>query len=435
MKETKTVHISFAFYDRANLERFLEEQAAEGWMFRGRKGGALEFYRIQPSKIHFSVVYYHTPVTKTALTADQAEFLEYCARTGWYLVDTEQRKMILSNKQENPIPIETDPKIQLDNIHKSLKKQYINLLITNIVLGILNILLFGLYLSRGIVYLSTAQNSSCLIMVATFNFAFSIPDIIGYYRWRNKAKIAAEDGFFYETQIDNRLCYIILFIAHCAVIAILTITLNYYLIGVIIAIAVLSVVSALGCWIWHIVRKPHPAILRQAFITHFCALQIIAYFLVLINLWFPAANLMDSTLAQESALPLSVTELTDTKFSDYVNRKYTNGTILLTQDEYRQEALNDSDLPELYYTITYVHADFLYEACQKDLLKDFARHGEAITVDASGWNAEAAYQLYAHGSIQNHYLLCYDGHFVEIQFDWEPTAEHMALVGQKLAGK
>ena len=97
--------------------------------------------------------------------------------------------------------------------------------------------------------------------------------------------------------------------------------------------------------------------------------------------------------------------------------------------------MHNYDLPELYYTITYVHADFLYDACQKDLLKDLARHGEAITVDASGWNAEAAYQLYAHGSIQNHYLLCYDGHFVEIQFDWEPTTEQMALVGQKLAGK
>ena len=32
MKDTKTVQISFAFYDRANLERFLEEQAAEGWL-------------------------------------------------------------------------------------------------------------------------------------------------------------------------------------------------------------------------------------------------------------------------------------------------------------------------------------------------------------------------------------------------------------------
>ena len=139
-------------------------------------------------------------------------------------------------------------------------------------------------------------------------------------------------------------------------------------------------------------------------------------------------------LAQAADMPLSVTQLTDTDFGDYISRKYTDGTILLTQDEYKQEALtDDADLPELRYTITYVHADFLFNACQKDLLKDFARHGEAVTVDASLWNAEAAYQLHAHGSIQYDYLLCYDGRIIEIKFTWEPTAEQMAIVGQKLA--
>ena len=140
-------------------------------------------------------------------------------------------------------------------------------------------------------------------------------------------------------------------------------------------------------------------------------------------------------LSQSSDMPISVTELTDAKFTDYTTLKYSGGSLLLTQEEYRQEALNDSDLPELYYTITYIRTDFLYDICQKDLLRDFARHGEAITVDASGWNAEAAYQLYAHGSIQNDYLLCYDGYFFQIRFDWKPTAEQMELVGQKLAGK
>ena len=433
MKDTKTVHIAFAFYDRANLEKFLEEQAAEGWMFRGREGGALEFYRIQPSKIHFSIVYYHSPVTKTALTADQAEYLEYCARTGWYLVDTERRMMILANQTENPIPIETDPKIQLDNIHKSLKKQHLSMLITSFVIGIMDLLLLGLYLSRGIVYMSTSLSSINLIMVGTFSCAISLPDIIGYYRWRRKAQIAAQEGMFYKTRINNTLYYIFLFFAYLATIATLTFSVDPTLIGVVIAIIVVSLVLTLWYVVRRIFRKTHPAVFRQVIQTSLALFEILVLLVVLLNSFF---LMIYSTPAQPSDMPLSITELTDSDFSDYTNDKYHQGTILLTQDEYRQEALGyGSNLPELYYTITYIHADFLYDACQKDLLKDFARHGEAITVDASGWNAEAAYQLYEHGSAQHEYLLCYDGHFVEIRFGWEPTAEQMAIVGQKLAGK
>lgn len=435
MKETKTVHISFAFYDRTNLEKFLEEQAAEGWMFQEQKGGTMEFYRISPSKIHFSVVYYRSPVAKNALTADQVEFLEYCARTGWYLVDTEQRKMILSNQQENPIPIETDPKIQLDNIHKSLKKQNLSWMIAFFVLGITNSLLFGLNLSLGIVHMSTGSNSIHFIMMGTFYCATSLPDIIGYYRWRRKALIAAQEGIFYETRIDNTLYYIFLFFAYLATIATMTFSVDPTLIGVVIAVIVVS----LGLTLWYVVRrifrKTHPAVFRQVIQTSLGLFEILVLLVMLVNPFFPVMYSMDDAPAHPSDMPLSITELIDSDFYDYTNDKYSQRTILLTQDEYRQEALNDSDLPGLYYTITYIHADFLYDACQKDLLKDFARHGEAIAVDASGWNAEAAYQLYAHGSIQNDYLLCYDGHFVEIRFDWEPTAEQMALVGQKLAGK
>ena len=63
MKETKTVHISFAFYDRANLEKFLEEQAAEGWLIVTYAPNSIKFRRIRPEKLHFSIIYYHTPVT------------------------------------------------------------------------------------------------------------------------------------------------------------------------------------------------------------------------------------------------------------------------------------------------------------------------------------------------------------------------------------
>ena len=54
--------------------------------------------------------------------------------------------------------------------------------------------------------------------------------------------------------------------------------------------------------------------------------------------------------------------------------------------------------------------------------------------DADAWGANESYRLYdpVYGE-ENWYLLCYDDVIVEINFDWEPTAEQMKIAGEKLS--
>ena len=56
--------------------------------------------------------------------------------------------------------------------------------------------------------------------------------------------------------------------------------------------------------------------------------------------------------------------------------------------------------------------------------------------DAVSWGAKEVYRLHdlEYGA-ENTYLLCYDQLLAEIRFDWEPTAEQMKIVGEKLTGK
>ena len=432
MKETKTVHIAFAFYDRANLERFLEEQAAEGWLITTYAPQCIRFRRIQPVKLHFSIIYYHTPVTINRLTSEQLEYLEFCGRTGWYLVTAERRMMILANPAAHPIPIETDPKMQLENIHKSVKKQYLSFLLIYIALGLLYFIMAA---HTGIIASLSSTSITFFLPMGIWYCAQGLPDIVGYYLWRRKAKIAAEDGTFYNASSANAAYYIIQSLAFvlCALLLIvLCCGISPILNGIVIATVAIAALWVLWCLLRRCTSKISAGVCRNRITL---AISIFMIFSILFYAVTASMQLNRHYLSQSSDMPISVTELTDAKFTDYTTLKYSGGSLLLTQEEYRQEALNDSDLPELYYTITYIRTDFFYDICQKDLLKDFARHGEAITVDASGWNAEAAYQLYAHDSIQNDYLLCYDGYFVQIRFDWKPTAEQMELVGQKLAGK
>ena len=432
MKNTKAAHISFAFYDRANLEKYLEEQAAQGWMIVTYGQNMIRFRRIHPQKLHFSIVYHHTPVTINRLTNEQLEYLEFCGRTGWYLVAAERRMLILANPAAHPIPIETDPQMQLENIHKSVKKQHISLLLTYIAMGLLYFIMAA---HTGIVDSVSGTSITFFLPMGIWYCAQGLPDIIGYYLWRKKANAAAEDGTFYNGGSANAAYYIIQSLAFvlCALLLIvLYCGISPVLNGIVIASVAIAAVWGLWCLLRRRTSKISAGVCRNRITLAMTVFMIISLLFYIVTAFM---QLNTHYLTQSSDMPISITELTDEKFTDYTTLKYSGGSLLLTQDEYRQEALNDSDLPELYYTITYIHVDFLYDVCQKELLRDFARHGEAITVDASGWNADAAYQLYAHGSIQNDYLLCYDGYFVEIRFGWEPTAEQMTIVGQKLAGK
>ena len=55
--------------------------------------------------------------------------------------------------------------------------------------------------------------------------------------------------------------------------------------------------------------------------------------------------------------------------------------------------------------------------------------------NAEPWGANEVYRLYdPEFGAKNDYLLCYDNLLVEISFDWEPTAEQMAVVRYNMMG-
>ena len=58
MKEIKRRLMPFTFYDRTGLEKDLEEQAEKGWLLEKCSATGWLYRRIEPAKIHFSVVYF-----------------------------------------------------------------------------------------------------------------------------------------------------------------------------------------------------------------------------------------------------------------------------------------------------------------------------------------------------------------------------------------
>ena len=101
-----------------------------------------------------------------------------------------------------------------------------------------------------------------------------------------------------------------------------------------------------------------------------------------------------------------------------------------------------SNLPDLRYDIVTVKIPILYNWYKEEMYHDRDETKSDVPIghrnlyrpiDPGPWGAKEAYRLYCEeGWWHNTYLLCYGSQIVEITFGWEPTADDMAIVSQKL---
>ena len=201
MKEIKRRLMPLTFYDRTGLEKDLEEQAAKGWLLEKCAATGWLYRRIEPAKIHFSVVYFPAVDIFDPRPSDkQQRFQEFCEYTGWELIASNAQMLIFCNRREHPIPIETDPVIEVENIHKSVKKTMIPAYFSNLILAVMQI---GLSAQR-FSWDPLTELLSLPSMLATLFWCLDVffwTILLGlYFSWHRKAKAAAEDGHFLETK-------------------------------------------------------------------------------------------------------------------------------------------------------------------------------------------------------------------------------------------
>ena len=86
MRTTKREMNFYSIYDRAGLEKHLEDMAAKGWML-DRMGQYLWYYRrTEPRKLRFAVSYFPSAsVFDPAPSEKQETYREFCEHAGWNL--------------------------------------------------------------------------------------------------------------------------------------------------------------------------------------------------------------------------------------------------------------------------------------------------------------------------------------------------------------
>lgn len=450
----------FAFYDKAAIEKKLTAMAAQGWLIEQPGNLFWRYRRIEPKRLYFAVTYFpNASEFDPAPTEGEQQMEEFCAHDGWNLTARWGQLQIFCNEQENPAPIETDPTTQVETIHRAMKRNMLPLHFLLIALSFFELAMTGWqFLRNPVEFLAT--RSSLFMAPAWLLIALPLMlEVFWYFRWYNKAKLAAARGDFYELKTNHAASYLLLGISLLLILlafrttALLRVFIPVWLLFLVVPAIVVRIVSR---WM-----KNRGYARRSNLIVTLSVSMILT--MVLLGGLIAAIlhnNLLLSNDQQSvgtydlngwkmevyaDPLPLYVQDLTDTTCEAWSTRARTKETFLVSSIDYDQQPLTkDTTVPGLDYTVTQIKVPFLYEFCKNSLInsrQDVIRDGELLltdhyeAIDAAPWSAQEAYRVYWSDSYLNKYLLCYEDILVEIQFAWEPTQQQMQIVAEKLGRK
>ena len=453
MKNTKRRYDVYSFFDYTGIAAHLTKMAEKGWLIKKISPFGWIYRKIEPKKITFFISYFPKASEFDPEPAEEQKiFLDFCRHTGWELAAASAQMQIFYNEQENPVPIETDPAIEVETIHRAAKK---NFLPTYFLLLLLSVWNSGMFVS-GLLSDTIGLLSNAASLFAQFAFTMlfllCIVELSGYFMWHSKAKKAAEHGEFIKSFSSSRLQRIIA--------AVLLVGFAYYIITLIMYGPALQRTVGFVMIFYTIALIIFANSVKQ-FLKHVQAPRgfnrvitlsaiVLLSFAMMGGITFGILRASQNGLFEESPrAPLMIGDLLGAEYDGYTSMQRGSESLLLGSFVMQQHPEFDTEYTaekqDMYYAITEVKLSSLYEFCKNSLLnssKDEVVDGQVVfyehyePIDPIPWQAEEAYRLYwSAGHFIDRYLLCYEKRILVITFSWEPTAEQMAIVGDKLSGE
>lgn len=437
MSDTKHLFPQFAFYDRTGIQAFLEKQAAMGWLLDKIGPYSWHFHRDYPRKLHFAVTYFpKADIYDPEPGEEEQTFREFCAHGGWTLAASSAQMQIFYSESENPTPIETDPVIEVENIHKSMKKGMLTSYWLLLATGILQLLLQWFSIRKDPVEFCSSNISLFMIVFWIVLLILDIGRLVNYYRWRKRARLAAEeDGVFVETRgyggLESTICILLMVV----LLGILITMENRYMavvlgLGMVTTLVVIALMEAFRR---KLKREGYDAKTSKKATAIACVVLAIAVMGVVNALIVPVINntSWEDEAAVEAALPLKIQDLLgDGEYNTLVLTD--QESILLGYHRIYQVNEGITTSPNLQYELMEVKAPVLYERCLAEMMDYPSRNpgAEYQQIDPAPWGAEQAWQLFNGEELRRWYVLCYEDAILELIPSWDITREQMEKVGE-----
>lgn len=463
MLHKKWEYILYSFYDRTGIKTHLEKMAARGWMLEKMGRFFWTYRRIEPKAMHFSVIYF-APASEFDCAPGEAQqtFQDYCAEAGWTLAASWSQMLIFASDAEDPTPIETDAAVQVEAVHRAMKKNFL------LSYGIL----LALALFQLVRYLSdfyrhptdTLANPGALdALILWFQITLlCVTEIASYLLWRRKARrIADEEGRFTPTRGHRRLRLVYELLATACLIALFfsfSAQFSLLLAGMlVIFIALQGLLAGLR----HLMRRTGWSTEVNRLVTQ--VLSFLVALVVIGGVNWGAFRLMLDTPWRETYqwrgdeydvhpidLPLTLADLTGQPYAHISREQLETRTFFLSRRSCKEIIGQPQKQVTLQYEVTDIRQPWLRDMVVRDYLENtgytvrfrtvkFTIDWDWLPEEVPGaWGADAAYRRYyvdeedSSLSPANTYLLFYGDRVVELTLPEEPTDAQRAVVGKKL---
>lgn len=464
MKDTKRQFKMFSFFDFDGITAHMEKMAADGWMLEQSTNRYWIYRRTQPKKLKFAVTYFpQASEFDPHPTEELQAFNEFCQSAGWKPAASMAQMQIFYNENENPIPIETDPMVQIDTIHKAMKKNFIPSSLLMIAVSLMILCMnVAKFIASPVSVLSSHSDffiSFSYIML----LLISAVELGQYYIWRKKAVALAEEGLSIPSGKTAKLFQTVVL----AVMLIMLIIYAVMSLGVISPWLLFTIFAIFGgsgvaaFYLKEFLRRKNVSRHLNMALT-FGTIITVTIFMVFILVW-AAVNYDLPTSLKESqpvgtythngfefdiyddTVPLRIEDFMHTDYTDYSVQNRQSGSIMLDVAKVRQDAtINRKGVAELIYEITEVKFDPVYDMCfeeifyslddskDKDIPEEYKQ--KLIEQQDTAWNADKVYRLYCNGEYEDKWLICWGNKIVEMRFYncGELTDSQKAVIGEKM---
>ncbi len=446
MKNKKRRLEALSFYDHTGIENHLADMAREGWMIESISNICWTYRKIEPAELKFTVSY--CPKASDfdpAPSEAQQTLLDFCKETGWELVCTWFQMQVFCNSGADPVPINTDPAIEVATLHRACKASYLRGYILLLVLSSIGVFFFGSsVISDTLRIIASPSDLTTGVCIAAL-FLLSLAELVTYFTWHRRAKKMAAHGIFLDTPSTSKFQKVILGTVLLAVLywfANLVFGQNTVMIWISLAVFIcIFAAIVLTNAIKQMLKKGDAPAGVNGILTVIASFVIsfVLFGTVLSISVFVFSDMPKEELAWDGEVPLEISDLIDTEYSDYLTTVSTDSSVFLDRMEFNHrhgfEDEASADIPEMNCEIYTVKVPGIYGFCKwrlgrQGIIEKYWK-AELLPVESEPWGAEEAYRFAADGSAPM-FLLCYQNKLLRIELTWEPTPENMAAVGEML---
>jgi len=464
MKETKREYLPlYSFFDRSGIKKHLEAMSEKGWLLENIGPWCWQYRRIEPQRLQFTVTYFPKATQFDPQPAEGLEtFREFCSDAGWILAADSAQVQVFYNEQEHPVPIETDPRADYENIYRSITRSSIRSYWLLLVLCLFQV---GMAIWR-VMQDPIGQLSSPLSLNSLFGFfplaLVTSVELIRFYLWKGRAEAALELGEPLPELRSARILSILILILSGAEILILLFLTRITSRGVTLAMVFMLLYGVLMIFLTNSIRRTLQKMQARPLVNKLVTFGVLilltvgmmaGLFTVIIS---SSRRFADPNAAEtyeyrghtwnvyHDTLPLTVQDLVENDYDQWSTQLIVDSSPLLTHMQASQRPRMDAlEEPDLEYELVIVKAGFLYDLCKQDYIDWLERDNDKLpqeywdeyrSVDSAPWRATEVYQRYGSGEPINQFLVCWPDRIAEVDFDWDwtITEEMMFTAAEKL---